>query len=70
MKMSGPCFIANENIVVQLDNDVNINATFSEKLTSSVTIHQEVSIDLARYEMGHDDVPRTGQLPPSSKQST
>ena len=38
MKMSGPCFIANENIVVQLDKDVNINATFSEKLTSSVTI--------------------------------
>ena len=38
MKTSGPCFIANENIVVQLDNDVNINTTFSEKLTSSVTI--------------------------------
>ena len=38
VKMSGPCFIANENIVVQLDNDVNLNATFSEKLTSSVTI--------------------------------
>ena len=28
--MSGPCFTANDNIVVQLDNDVNINATFSE----------------------------------------
>ena len=38
MKMSGPCFTANDNIVVQLDNDVNINATFSEQLTSSVTI--------------------------------
>ena len=36
MKMSGPCFTANDNIVVQLDND--INATFSEELTSSVTI--------------------------------
>ena len=38
VKMSGPCFTANDNIVVQLDNDVNINATFSEELTSSVTI--------------------------------
>ena len=38
MKMSGPCFTANDNIVFQLDNDVNINATFSEELTSSVTI--------------------------------
>ena len=38
VKMSGPCFTANDNIVVQLDNDVNINATFSEQLTSSVTI--------------------------------
>ena len=38
MKMSGPCFTANDNIVFQLDNDVNINATFSEQLTSSVTI--------------------------------
>ena len=38
MKMSGPCFTANNNIVVQLDNDVNINATFSEELMSSVTI--------------------------------
>ena len=38
MKMSGPCFTANDNIVVQLDNDVNINATFSDELTSSVTI--------------------------------
>ena len=38
MKMSGPCFTANDNIVVQLDNDVNINATFGEELTSSVTI--------------------------------
>ena len=37
VKMSGPCFTANDNIVVQLDNDVNINATFSEELTSSVT---------------------------------
>ena len=33
-------------------------------------LDEEVSIDLARYEMGHDDVPRTGQLPRCSKQST
>ena len=33
-------------------------------------LDEEVSIDLARYEMGHDDVLSTGQLPPSSKQST
>ena len=38
MKMSGPCFTANDNIVVQLGNDVNINAIFSDELTSSVTI--------------------------------
>ena len=38
MKMSGLRFTPNDNIVVQLDNDVNINATFSEELTSSVTI--------------------------------
>ena len=38
VKMSGPCFTANDNIVVQLGNDVNINATFSYELTSSVTI--------------------------------
>nr|XP_058948028.1 protein mesh-like [Pocillopora verrucosa] len=122
VKMSGPCFTANDNIVVQLDNDVNINATFSDELTSSVTIpvlnktgrlsfklstdggnsfnyngaytsvpinrytpevqredgdtwqedstvdiswdsgsigglDEEVSIDLARYKMGDDDVP-------------
>ena len=36
--MSGTCFTANDNIVVQLDNDVNINATFSQELMSSVTI--------------------------------
>ena len=33
-------------------------------------LDKEVSTDLARYKMGHDDVPRTGQLPRSSKQST
>ena len=33
-------------------------------------VDEELSIDLVRYEMGHDDVPRTEQLPPSSKQST
>ena len=33
-------------------------------------LDKEVSTDLARYKMGHDDVPRTGQLPQSSKQST
>ena len=38
VKMSGPCFTANDNIVVQLGNDVNINATFSDELTSLVTI--------------------------------
>ena len=38
MKMSGLRFTPNDNIVVQLDNDVNINATFSEELMSSVTI--------------------------------
>ena len=38
MKMSGPCFTANDNIVVQLGNDVNIDTTYSDELTSSVTI--------------------------------
>ena len=33
-------------------------------------LDKEVSTDLARCKMGHDDVPRTGQLPRSSKQST
>ena len=33
-------------------------------------LDEEVSIDLTRYEMGHDDVPRTGQLPRSGKQWT
>ena len=33
-------------------------------------LDEEVSIDLARYEIGHDDVPRTEQLPRSSKQSS
>ena len=38
VKMSGPCFTANDNIVVQLGNDVNIDTTYSDELTSSVTI--------------------------------
>ena len=38
MKMSGPCFTANDNIVVQLGNDVNIDTTYSDELTSSATI--------------------------------
>ena len=38
VKMSGPCFTANDNIVVQFGNDVNIDATFSDELTSSVTL--------------------------------
>ena len=38
VKMSGPCFPANDNIVVQLGNDVNIDTTFSDELTSSVNI--------------------------------
>ena len=36
--MSGPCFTENDNIVVQLGNDFNIDTTFSDELTSSVTI--------------------------------
>ena len=36
--MSGPCFTANDNTVVQLGNDVNIDTTFSDEPTSSVTI--------------------------------
>ena len=36
--MSGPCFTAEDNIVVQFDNEVNINATFGSELQSSITI--------------------------------
>ena len=36
MKMSGPCFIANENIVVQLDNDVNIHERTDMAFTVSI----------------------------------
>ena len=38
IKMSGPCFTADDNIVVQIDNEVNINATFGSELQSSVTV--------------------------------
>lgn len=36
--MSGPCFKADDNIVVQFDNNININATFGSELQSSVTV--------------------------------
>ena len=36
--MSGPCFTADDNIVVQIDNEININATFGSELQSSVTV--------------------------------
>ena len=38
VKMSGPCFTADDNIVVQIDNEININATFGGELQSSVTV--------------------------------
>ncbi|XP_020611647.1 protein mesh-like isoform X3 [Orbicella faveolata] len=38
VKMSGPCFTADDNIVVQIDNEININATFGSELQSSVTV--------------------------------
>lgn len=38
IKMSGPCFTADDNIVVQIDNKININATFGNELQSSVTV--------------------------------
>ena len=38
LKMSGPCFKQNDNIVVQFDGNVNINATFGTEIQSSVTV--------------------------------
>ena len=38
VKMSGPCFKENDNIVVQFDNNININATFGSELQSTVTV--------------------------------
>jgi len=38
VKMSGPCFKADDNIVVQFDNNININATFGSELQSIVTV--------------------------------
>ena len=38
VKMSGPCFTADDNIVVQIDNEININVTFGSELQSSVTV--------------------------------
>ena len=36
--MSGPCFKQNDNIVVQFDGNININATFGTEIQSSVTV--------------------------------
>lgn len=38
LKMSGPCFKQRDNIVVQFDNSININATFGTEIQSSVTV--------------------------------
>ncbi|XP_074609533.1 protein mesh-like isoform X5 [Acropora palmata] len=38
VKMSGPCFKQNDNIVVQFDGSVNINATFGSELQTTVTV--------------------------------
>ena len=38
MKMSGPCFKQSDNIVVQFDGSVNINATFGSELQTTVTV--------------------------------
>ncbi|XP_074631718.1 sushi domain-containing protein 2-like [Acropora palmata] len=38
VKMSGPCFKQNDNIVAQFDGDVNINATFGSELEATVTV--------------------------------
>ena len=61
-----PEFQREDGYTWQVDSTVDI----SWDSVSIGGLDEEVSIDLARYEMGHDDVPRTGQLPPSSKQST
>ncbi|XP_073243989.1 sushi domain-containing protein 2-like [Porites lutea] len=37
LKMSGPCFKQKDDIVVQFDNSININATFGTEIQSSVT---------------------------------
>ena len=36
--MSGPCFKQEDNIVVQFDNNININASFGTEIQSSVTV--------------------------------
>lgn len=36
--MSGPCFKENDNIVVQFDSSININATFGSELQSTVIV--------------------------------
>ena len=61
-----PEFQREDGYTWQVDSTVDI----SWDSVSIGGLDEEVSIDLARYEMGHDDVPRTGQLPRSSKQST
>ena len=38
LKMSGPCFKQNDNIVVQFDSNININATFGTEIQTSVTV--------------------------------
>ncbi|XP_068694477.1 uncharacterized protein [Montipora foliosa] len=38
LKMGGPCFKESDNIVVQFDGNVNINATFGTELVTSITV--------------------------------
>ena len=61
-----PEFQREDGYMWQVDSTVDI----SWDSVSIGGLDEEVSIDLARYEMGHDDVSRTEQLPRSSKQST
>ena len=61
-----PEFQREKGYTWQVDSTVDI----SWDSVSIGGLDEEVSIDLARYEMGHDDVPRTEQLPRSGKQST
>ena len=61
-----PEFQREDGYTWQVDSTVDI----SWDSVSIGGLDEEVSIDLARYEIGHDDVPRTEQLPRSSKQSS
>ena len=38
LKVSGPCFKQKDDIVVQFDNSININATFGTEIQSSVIV--------------------------------